>query len=239
MALLFGKTLIPVLFENDSCLVLNKPVGLSVQGGEGVKVSLDSILSEKCSPRPFLVHRLDRDTSGLILVAKTKEAARFFSALFAGGDEGAREKGRVIIKKYLGLCSGSPKPEQGVIRLGLDVRGKGRKEAGRAVVRKESETSYSTVSTGDIGGIHCSLLELELGTGRMHQIRRHLALIGHPLLGDDKYGDFPLNRQLRKAVGLKHLLLHASRLVIPAMPELPDGLDIEALPPWNKLKIKK
>jgi len=231
MPLLFGKTPIPVLFENDSCLVLNKPTGLSVQGGKGVKVSLDSILSENCSPRPFLVHRLDRDTSGIILVAKTKEAARIFSALFAGGETGAQSKRRVIIKKYLGVCSGSPKPEQGVIRLGLDVKAKGRKEAGRAMVCKVSETSYRIVSTGDVGGIDCSLLELELGTGRMHQIRRHLALIGHPLLGDDKYGDFPLNRQLRKAVGLKHLLLHASRLIIPALPELSDGLDIEVLPP--------
>jgi len=64
-------------------MVLNKPAGLSVQGGEGIKVSLDSILSEKIKPRPLLVHRLDRDTSGVILVAKTKEAARDFSALFA------------------------------------------------------------------------------------------------------------------------------------------------------------
>jgi len=239
MPLLFGKTPIPVLFENSSCLVLDKPTCLSVQGGEGVKVSLDSILSENFSPRPLLVHRLDRDTSGLILVAKTKEAARLFSALFAGGEVGAQQKSRFIIKKYLGVCSGSPKPEQGVIRLGLDVRGKGHTDAGRAVVRKESVTSYRIVSTSDVGGLPCSLLELELGTGRMHQIRRHLALIGHPLLGDDKYGDFPLNRQLRKAVGLKHLLLHASRLIIPPMPELPDGLDIETPPPWDELKIKR
>ena len=67
-----------ILFENDSCLVLNKPPGLAVQGGEGVKVSLDSILSEKYTERPLLVHRLDRDTSGVILVAKTREAAAGF-----------------------------------------------------------------------------------------------------------------------------------------------------------------
>ena len=74
---------IPVLFENTYCLILNKPSGLPVQGGEGVKNSLDSLLSENYSPRPLLVHRLDRDTSGIILVARTKEAAAGFSALFS------------------------------------------------------------------------------------------------------------------------------------------------------------
>ena len=208
---------IPVLYENDCCMVLNKPSGLPVQGGEGVKFSLDSILSEKIRPRPLLVHRLDKETSGLILVAKTKEAARGFSALFAGS--------RVVTKLYLGLCSGAIKPEQGVIRLALDVPGKG----GRALVRKESETFYRLISTGEAGAIPCSLLELKLMTGRMHQIRRHLAQIGHPLLGDDKYGDFPLNKKLKAAIGLKHLLLHSWRLVIPPTPTLvPSGLDITA-----------
>jgi len=209
-----------ILFENDSCLVLNKPPGLAVQGGEGVKVSLDSILSEKYTERPLLVHRLDRDTSGVILVAKTREAAAGFSALFAG---------RSVIKQYLGVCSGIPEPGRGVIRLKLEVRGnRGLKS------EKESETRYkliftSAVVAGSAGEIPCSLLELELGTGRMHQIRRHLARIAHPLLGDDKYGDFSLNKKFRKACGLKHLLLHASRLIIPPVPGLlPGGLDIGA-----------
>ena len=210
---------IPVLFENDFCLVLNKPPGLPVQGGEGVKVSLDSILSQKYSPRPLLVHRLDRDTSGVILVAKTKEAAAGFSALFAGGDA---LKSRAIIKQYLGVCSGIPETETGVIRLELEVRGK----------ERGAETFYRVLSSKTIDGLSCSLLELELGTGRMHQIRRHLANIGHPLLGDDKYGDFSLNKSLRKACGLKHLLLHASRLVIPPSPGLvPMGLDVMATVP--------
>jgi len=220
---------IPVLFENASCLILNKPAGLAVQGGEGIKVSLDSILSEKYTPRPLLVHRLDRDTSGIILVAKTKEAAAGFSALFAG----KANKNRSVIKQYLGVCAGIPEPPQGLIRLKLEVRG----------TDKESKTHYKLIRAFSISGaakaavetadspeeISCSLLELELGTGRMHQIRRHLAGIGHPLLGDDKYGDFPLNKKLRKLCGLKHLLLHASRLVIPPSPGLvPTGLDVSA-----------
>lgn len=219
MCMRYGKNQIPVLFENDSCIVLDKPSGLPVQGGEGIRVSLDSILSEKIKPRPLLVHRLDKDTSGIILVAKTKEAAAGFSALLSG-TEG--KKGRAVVKQYMGVCSGIPEPEQGTIRLDIDIRGK----------ERAAETLYRLLSVADAGGISCSLLELELGTGRMHQIRRHLAGIGHPLLGDDKYGDFSLNKKLRKEIGLKYLLLHASRLLIPPLqPLLPGGLDISAAPP--------
>ncbi|MCL2382418.1 MAG: RluA family pseudouridine synthase [Treponema sp.] len=210
---------IPVLFENDSCLILNKPPGLSVQGGEGVKISLDSILSERYSSRPLLVHRLDRDTSGVILVAKTREAAAGFSALFAGAGAGKAKNGGPVIKQYLGVCSGVPKPPRGVLRQKLEVRGS----------EKKSETRYTLLSSADAGGFPCSLLELELGTGRTHQIRRHLASIKHPLLGDDKYGDFSLNKKLRKALGLKRLLLHAARLVIPPVPGLAErGIDVRA-----------
>ena len=233
---------IPVLFENDSCFILNKPAGLPVQGGEGVKVSLDSILSENFLPRPLLVHRLDRDTSGIILVAKTREAAAGFSALFTAGNGngGNAFAKRTVIKQYLGIGSGIPAPERGEIRLDLDVRPKNQNKGRGAITSKKSVTYYRLLSAGstalpDQGSTGTdrkysfSLLELELGTGRMHQIRLHLAHIGHPLLGDDKYGDFTLNKLLRKAMGLKHLLLHASRLVLPSLPGLaPGGLDIRA-----------
>ena len=204
-------------------MVLDKPSGLPVQGGKGIKTSLDSILSKEFHPRPLLVHRLDRDTSGLILVAKTREAAAALSALL--------ESGRRLVKRYLGVCTnafGGAEgnafgAERGAIRLDLDVRGK----------EKEAETFYRLVKTAfyDLpdASFSCSLLELELGTGRMHQLRRHLALIGHPLLGDDKYGDFPLNKRLKKAFGLKNLLLHASRLVMPPeSPLFPEGLDVSS-----------
>ena len=225
MYLHHGKTPIPVLFENEFCIVLNKPSGLSVQGGEGVKVSLDSILSENISPRPLLVHRLDRDTSGIILVAKTKTAAAGFSTLLARTGVPLRV-GKGVLKQYLGVCSGVPEHKQGVIKQKLDIRGS----------KKESETRYKLLSSAasqlDGMEINFSLLELELGTGRMHQIRRHLARTGNPVLGDDKYGDFSLNKKLRKAYGLNYLLLHASRLVIQPEPILvPEGLDISAAPP--------
>jgi 23S rRNA pseudouridine955/2504/2580 synthase len=165
----------------------------------------------------------------VILLARTREAAGFFSSLFERS---------IVQRRYRAVCCGIPKPESGIIRLDLDVKGK------TGVFRK-SETSYKLLSpvffdtaAEDEQNVF-SLLELELGTGRMHQIRRHLSRIGHPLLGDDKYGDFTLNGQLRKSLRLKHLLLHASRLILPPLPELPKGLDISAPTPeyWRSLTL--
>ena len=212
-----------MLFENEFCLVLNKPHGLAVQGGEGVKISLDSILWGKYSPRPLLVHRLDRDTSGVILVAKTKSAAASFSALLASGATGGAKKNQAVIKQYLGVCAGIPRSPQGIIRQKLEVMGKPHGKL------QESLTHYRLLSVSVAAEVPCAALELELGTGRMHQIRRHLAGIGHPLLGDDKYGDFSLNKKLKKTCGIKRMLLHALRLVIPPVLNLlPQGLDVSA-----------
>jgi len=197
-----------IVYEDNSCMVINKPAGLAVQGGKGIGVSLDSILTKNWPQRPLLVHRLDRDTSGLILVAKNKTAAQHFSRLL--GEE------RTVIKRYLAVCKGSPIEPEGVIKAELDVRG----------AAKTSETRYRLLSANG----EFSLLELELGTGRMHQIRRHLAMTGTPILGDDKYGDFKLNHELRKTIKLHNLLLHASRLIIPATPNTPP-LDLSTPPP--------
>jgi 23S rRNA pseudouridine955/2504/2580 synthase len=207
---------IEVLFENEFCLILNKPAGLAVQGGEGVGASLDRILEEEYRPRPLLVHRLDKDTSGLILAAKGRAAAARFSAVFAGSG------GRAVKKQYLALCAGLPQPPEGIIRLDLDIRGRT-----GAVSRKKSETCYRLAETSVEDGF--SLLELELGTGRMHQIRRHLAQIGHPVLGDDKYGNFSLNKTLRRTRGLRRLLLHSARLCIDgALAGFSGGIDVRA-----------
>ena len=203
---------IPLLFENEYCMVFCKPAGLAVQGGEGVGTSLDSILKESFSVRPLLVHRLDKDTSGVILVAKNPEAASVFSGVFQGKQAG-------MLKQYIAVTSGIPDPKEGVIRLDLEIQGK----------IKKSETSYRLLEHGNLSSIPFSVMELEPGTGRMHQIRRHLMYIKHPVLGDDKYGDFSLNREIKKYTGQKRLLLHAYRLKIPPLrPVLPDGLDIKA-----------
>jgi 23S rRNA pseudouridine955/2504/2580 synthase len=196
---------IDIIYEDSSCIAINKPSGLAVQGGKGIGESLDSLLAQSRQQRPLLVHRLDRDTSGLILVAKDKASAAVYSRLLMC---------RAVVKRYLAVCKGSPAREEGTISLDLDIRG----------MKKSSETRYRLIeSFGD----DFSLLELELGTGRMHQIRRHLALAGNPVLGDDKYGDFSLNHLLRKTMKLNKLLLHASRLIIPETGDTP-RLDLSA-----------
>jgi 23S rRNA pseudouridine955/2504/2580 synthase len=207
-----------VIYEDDVCMVINKPSGLAVQGGMKAGLSLDHILAQKAAldkvESPLLVHRLDRDTSGLVLVAKNKAAAAMFSRLLGGKSS----TGKAVIKRYLAICKGMPSRQEGIIRIDLDVHG----------VVKKSETHYRLLSGTNEGEF--SLLELELGSGRMHQIRRHLALNGNPILGDDKYGDFKLNHSLRKSMKLRNLLLHAVRIVIP---KTSDGfsLDVSAPPP--------
>jgi 23S rRNA pseudouridine955/2504/2580 synthase len=207
-----------VIYEDDVCIVINKPAGLAVQGGKKAGLSLDQILAQRAAlnkiETPLLVHRLDRDTSGLVLVAKSKAAAAMFSRLLGGNSPA----GKLVIKRYLAICKGLPPRQEGVIRIDLDVRG----------TVKKSETCYHLLSGANEGEF--SLLELELGSGRMHQIRRHLALNGNPVLGDDKYGDFKLNHTLRKSMKLHNLLLHATRIIIP---ETAEGfsLDVSAPPP--------
>jgi 23S rRNA pseudouridine955/2504/2580 synthase len=207
---------VAVLYDDALCLILNKPAGLAVQGGAGVGVSLDRMLEAAYSPRPLLVHRLDRDTSGVILAAKTPEAAARLSRLL--GDSRAGKN--AVIKQYLAICAGSLSPQESVIRHDLAIKGR----------VKKSETRCRTLKTFEAGGQCFSLVELRLVTGRMHQIRRHLAMSGHPVLGDDKYGDFTLNKTLRKTMQVRHLLLHAHRLII-APQEDGFSLDITAPPP--------
>ncbi|MDR2479695.1 MAG: RluA family pseudouridine synthase [Treponema sp.] len=210
---------IEILYEDDFCLILNKPAGLAVQGGKGLTVSLDSILAETYSPRPLLVHRLDRDTSGVILTAKTKAAAARFSRLLGEERTGDRRTGADgVIKQYLAVCAGKPAAELGVISMDLEIRGS----------VKQSETRYKVINSASLEQFQFSLLELELRTGRMHQIRRHLAMTGNPILGDDKYGDFALNKKLRKTMHIKRLLLHASRLVIMSRAE---GIQLDICAP--------
>ncbi|MCL2196155.1 MAG: RNA pseudouridine synthase [Treponema sp.] len=192
---------VEILYEDDKIIVINKPAGLAVQGGKGVKTSLDILLAQKFrgegKEAPLLVHRLDKDTSGVLLAAKGSENAARFSRFI-------NEK--KAVKQYIAVCAGSPEKSEGVITEDLLIRG----------ISKKSETKYKVIKNGELTACNLdfSVLEIELGTGRMHQIRRHLAMIGNPILGDEKYGDFALNKKLRKEAGLKRLLLHASRIIL-------------------------
>jgi 23S rRNA pseudouridine955/2504/2580 synthase len=185
---------IPVLYEDEDALVFNKPSGLAVQGGKGVRCSLDMLLEERFTPRPLLVHRLDKDTSGVILTAKHREAAVFFVNAIKLGQ---------IKKIYLAVCGKSPalKP-QGVVNDALTIKGR----------EKNAVTRYRKLTETD----DFAILEIALLTGRMHQIRRHLSALGAPILGDDKYGDFALNKKLKRELRINRLLLHSARLAFPA-----------------------
>ena len=186
---------IEVLYEDDECLVINKAAGLPVQGGKGAAVNLDAILAASWKPRPLLTHRLDKDTSGVILTAKTPAAAAWFTQEFAG---------KRVKKQYLALCrqgKNAINDREGLIHSPLARKG----------VLKDALTRYSLLEAA--GGY--AFFRLEPGTGRMHQVRRHLSQAGLPIIGDDKYGDFALNRRLRGEAGIKKMLLHSFRLAIP------------------------
>ena len=192
-----------LIHEDSEILVLNKPSGLAVQGGSGISLDIDRLLwafANRKGRRPKLVHRLDRETSGVLVVAKTTPAAAFLSAQFA--DRSTR-------KIYLAIVSGCPERESGTIDTpllritsgGIDlVRHARLSEEGA----QAASTDWRVVASN--GG--ASLIEAVPHTGRMHQIRAHLADLGHPIAGDAKYGGlFCLG-----AVMIPRLLLHASRL---------------------------
>ena len=211
---------IEILYEDDLCLVINKPAGLAVQGGVGINTSLDKILSEIRSPAPLLVHRLDRDTSGVILTAKSKDAAALFSKYLGENTNTKKYYNAICLNNKSFSC------KEGVINFDLQYKDE----------QKKAITKYKVLSNGKIetgnGIINFTFLELELGTGRMHQIRRHLAMNGSPILSDDKYGDFKLNRNLKKIINLKKLLLHSKRLIIKEL-----NIDITAPLPFYFLDV--
>ncbi|MGE0741391.1 MAG: RluA family pseudouridine synthase [Hyphomonadaceae bacterium] len=192
-----------LIHEDAHVLAFNKPSGLAVQGGSGVALSLEDMLvafAKSNGKRPRLVHRLDRETSGVIVAARTKPAAAFLSQAFAGRD---------VRKTYLALvCGGPPAPIAGEISLAL------RKSTRRGLDMMEvaadgqaALTRYRTLaSTSD-----AALLELSPETGRMHQLRAHLAAIGRPIAADGKYGG------LFRVGGteMPGLLLHAAALDVP------------------------
>jgi RluA family pseudouridine synthase len=192
-----------LIHEDAHILVFDKPSGLAVQGGSGVSRSLEDLLgafAKSNGKRPRLVHRLDRETSGVIVAARTKPAAAFLSEAFAGRD---------VAKTYLAIvCGGAPEPRDGAIDLAL------RKTNRRGLDIMEIDpggqpalTRYRTLAaTPD-----AAFLELSPETGRMHQLRAHLAAIGRPIAGDGKYGGlFRLG-----AVEISRLMLHAAALDLP------------------------
>lgn len=194
----------PVLYEDEALLVLNKPSGLAVHGGSGVSLGLIEQLRRARPDARFLelVHRLDRDTSGVLLLAKKRSA---LTALHAQLREGA------VRKFYWTLVHGAWREDARDIKLPLYkyVLASGER---RVSVTEGGLESHTRIRLKARRG-EFSLLEAELKTGRTHQIRVHLAHLGFPIAGDDKYGDFNLNKALARR-GLKRMFLHACRTII-------------------------
>ena len=192
----------PILFEDEALLAIDKPAGLAVHGGSGVAHGVIESLRSMRPEAKFLelVHRLDRDTSGVLLLAKKRSALVVLHEMMRGHD---------MDKRYLAGVAGRFRNEKQRVKLALEkhVNAAGEKRVSVSDEGQEAETIFRLVERG----ADMSLLEAELLTGRTHQIRVHLAHLGHPVLGDDKYGDFELNRKLRKE-GLKRMFLHAAKL---------------------------
>jgi 23S rRNA pseudouridine955/2504/2580 synthase len=231
---------LPVLFEDEQMLVINKPAGVAVHGGSGISFGVIEQLRMARPQADFLelVHRLDRETSGVLLIAKKRMALKILQEQF-------RE--RETDKVYLALVAGQWPPKLKVLDKPLQkyllpdgerrvrVVDKEHPDAMRAVTLVKVRGSLPASAEQPLGDF--SLLEVTIKTGRTHQIRVHLATEGHPIAGDDKYGDFELNKNLQKQPAghaLKRMFLHAWRLKfthpsngkrITLVAELPAELD--------------
>lgn len=211
----------PVLYEDEHIVAVDKPAGLAAHGGSGVSFGLIERVRAARPQQPFLelVHRLDRETSGVLLLAKSRRA-------LAGLHEQLRND--AVQKRYLVLVKGDWVNDRQHVRAALRKRVVGGGER-RVSVDPEGLPAHTVFNLRERYGAY-SLLEAELKTGRTHQIRVHLAHLGFPIVGDDKYGDFELNKRLAKGEGgarLARMFLHASRVRF-AHPASGETLDLQA-----------
>lgn len=214
-----------ILYEDDAIIALNKPAGLAVHGGSGVSSGVIEQLRVLRNKSKFieLVHRLDRDTSGILLLAKKRSALTALHTVMRGED-GGRDGNAGMQKQYLVLVKGRWKNAKQHVKLALrkHVLPSGER---RVSVAEDGQASH-TIFTLEQKYADYSLLRAELKTGRTHQIRVHLAYLGFPIVGDDKYGDFVLNKELIKK-GFKRMFLHAAELSF-AHPLTGEPLALEA-----------
>lgn len=222
-----------IVFEDARLLAIDKPSGVASHGGSGISFgAIETLRALRPGQTLELVHRLDRDTSGLLLVAKKRSALAELQALMR---EGAARAGG-LRKRYLALLVG--RMPDGVMSVEAPLHVGLRQGGERHVqVSAAGKPSLSHFRVLERRGGH-SYCEVRIETGRTHQIRAHAAHIGHPVAGDDKYGDPAVNRRLREQAGLKRLFLHAASLEFaldagrtpyvlnaPLAPELVEVLD--------------
>lgn len=198
-----GRSLLDcILYRDEALLVLDKPAGQAVHGGSGISLGIIEQLRRELPQQRFLelAHRLDKETSGVLLIALKRSALIELHRMLRAGK---------MRKTYLALALGAWRESERHVRLALR---KYRTSAGerRVAVDAEGQAAHTLFRLRSRHGAY-SLLEAELKTGRTHQIRVHLAALGHPIAGDDKYGDFAHNRELAKR-GLRRMFLHAARI---------------------------
>lgn len=216
-----------LLYEDPEVYVFNKPAGLAVQGGSGLSRHVDGMLEalrDKKGQKPRLVHRLDRDTSGVLVVARTRLAAQRLAQSF---------RQRSTRKIYWALVKGVPRPPQGRVSTWL-AKGESGPAGERMKVARHGEDdashAVSLYSVIDHAGQNLAWLSMRPVTGRTHQLRAHAAHIGHPIIGDPKYFEADDNWQFPGGMQNK-LHLHARRIVMPH-PSGQGTLDVTApLPP--------
>ena len=197
-----------ILFEDDSLLIINKPSGVAVHGGSGLSFGIIELVRNGRPNHKFfeLVHRIDKDTSGVLLIAKKRSA-------LVGIHKQMREK--KVHKKYQVVVSGVWKEKQKIVDLDLLKTTANNGQNKVRVIESPLKNSLAKPSRSVFflkkNFNSYSLLDVKLITGRTHQIRTQLAHLGFPILGDEKYGNFVLNKSLKR-VGLKRMLLHAVEL---------------------------
>jgi 23S rRNA pseudouridine955/2504/2580 synthase len=203
-----------VLYEDEHILAVDKPSGLAIHAGSGIRgetlvdqvrayLARQGLVTPEGEFKPSPAHRLDRETSGVVVVAKTRQAMVRLTEIFTAGEAD---------KTYLALAKGRFQRESGTVDLRLaEHQQTAASRQQRGVNLQSAVTHWKKLA----GGPDATLLELTIETGRTHQIRRHLEAIGHPVVGDTRYGDFPFNRIAQRQWGLRRMFLHSARLSLP------------------------
>jgi len=232
-----GRTSIPILYDDDQLIAVAKPSGMFVHRSMADRSATEFVVQTvrdqlQCFVYP--VHRLDRPTSGVLLLAKSSEAAALYAAMFAE---------RQVQKTYLALVRGHTQDCGKIDRPLVSDKGRGESATDPHSVPQDAETCYRTLEKFEAGfasGRHettrCSLVEASPKTGRYHQIRRHLTGISHPVVGDADHGDTKLNRAFQRHAGVTRLMLAAVRVQF-VHPMSKEEIIIDCSPEYSFIRV--